>query len=140
MNAQIETKLEEKAMRETIPFCYDCYKDCPKGLCRHCGSDDLMRHLPGVAVDWGVEWTFKYLVSDLESVDVDELFADMLTDAYGENAKIGPLEVDIASTLKEYPVFWLNGKYEHADSLVEDEILVEIGGKYYWTSEVEDYL
>ena len=140
MKAEIETKLEEMAMRETTPFCYLCYCDCPKGLCIRCGSDDLMRRLPGCGVEYGVDWVFEYLLSDLESVDIEEIFEGMLEDVYGETAKVGPLEVDMASTLKNDSVWWRTAKWEYLDSLLEDEMLTEIKGKYYWTSDLEDHL
>lgn len=46
MKTEIQEKLEQLAFNRTTPFCYGCYVKAPKGVCPHCHSDDLMRHLP----------------------------------------------------------------------------------------------
>lgn len=45
MKTEIQEKLEQLAYNRTTPFCYGCYVKAPKGVCPHCHSDDLMRHL-----------------------------------------------------------------------------------------------
>ncbi len=140
MNAEIKTKLEEKAMQATVPFCYTCYTSCPCGRCRRCGSDDLMRLMPGYGVEYGVDWTFEHLLDGMESVDTDELFEHMMEGAYEETAMVGPLEVDVISTLKEHTAWWREAQNEYIDDLVAEEELTEIGGQYYWTCDLEDRL
>ncbi len=51
---EIKNKLTELAFERTTPFCYSCYELCPSGRCNNCGSDDLMRHLEGVGVEYGL--------------------------------------------------------------------------------------
>ena len=56
MKSEIQQKLETLAFNRTTPFCYGCYIQAPKGICPECHSDDLMRHLDGVGVEWGTSW------------------------------------------------------------------------------------
>jgi hypothetical protein len=45
-----------------------------KARCPHCGSDDLMRELPDVGVEWGYEWIMEYLVREEgEAIDLEEI-------------------------------------------------------------------
>ncbi len=53
MNEQLMEKLRKLAFKKTIPFCYSCYSEAPTGVCSACGSDDLMRLLPGVGCEYG---------------------------------------------------------------------------------------
>ena len=141
MKKEINTRLEEKAMEETTPFCYPCYHDCPDGICPDCHSDDLMRHLPGVGVEYGVEWTFEHLLRDIGNVDTDEIFEDMIEGAYGETATVGFVEIGTVEAMKTCdPVSWRIAKDEYIDGLIEDEALVEIGDNFYRTSDIEDRL
>ena len=140
MNAEIKTKLRMKAMQATVPFCYSCYTNCPKGRCPQCGNDDLMKCMPGYGIEYGVDWVFEHLVDDLESVETEELFENMMKGTYQEAAKVGPIEVDVVSILKEQTAWWRSAKSDYIDDLVAEEELTEIGGKYYWTSDLEDHL
>ena len=139
MNAEIETKLTKKALERTIPFCYTCYRDCPDGRCISCWSDDLMRHLPCIGVEYGTEWVIEHMVQDLESVDTEEVFKDMVVEVYGKTDTVGPLEFDVVDTLKkEDPDWWSEAKWEYIDDLVQSAEIAEIGNKYYWASDLED--
>ena len=47
---------------------------CPK-----CGSDDLMREVEGVGVEWGYDWVIEHLVESAgERVDIEELYRDLI--------------------------------------------------------------
>ena len=69
MKEELLEKLNEIAFQKSEPFCYGCYVICPTGRCSKCGSDDLMRHLDGVGVEWGTDWIIKELLSDVDEVD-----------------------------------------------------------------------
>lgn len=56
MNSELQTKLESLAFQKSIPFCYGCYTEAPTGRCNSCGSDDLIRLLPGIGCEYGTEW------------------------------------------------------------------------------------
>ena len=141
MNCTIKEKLTEKAYRETVPFCYLCYRDCPEGICPDCRSDDLMRHLPGVGVEYGVEWTFEHLLAEIEEVDTESAFAEMIEGCYGETVEIGFLKVGIVRAIKGHdPVAWRIAKDEYIDGLIEDGVLVCVGDKHYRISDMEHLL
>ena len=140
MNEEIENKLTEMAYEETTPFCYACYRECPDGICNKCGSDDLMRHLAGVGVEYGVDWIFEHLLAEMEEVDTDTIFEEMVEDCYGETAKVGFLEVGVVETLKEHRYAWMIAKNDYIDGLVEDDCLTLIGDKYYWTDDLKNRL
>jgi len=91
MNAEeIQNKLKDLAFERTIPFCYSCYQDCPDGQCKACGSDDLMRHLKGVGVEYGTDWVIKHILEEeLEEVDLEESFKQTVDDFYGKEIQIG---------------------------------------------------
>jgi len=54
MNNEIFEQLKELAFKRSIPFCYSCYIEAPTGCCKVCGSDDLMRLVPGVGCEYGL--------------------------------------------------------------------------------------
>ena len=100
-----------------------------------------MRHLPGVGVEYGVEWTFGYLLEDIEKADADSIFEGMIEGCYGETAKIGFLKVGLVRAMKLHdPIVWRIAVQEYIDGLVEDGILAPVGDKYYWASDIEDRL
>src|SRR5690606_26779194 len=63
-NNEITLQLEQIALNKTRPFCYTCYRTVPSGQCATCGSDDLMRELPGVGVEWGLDWVIRDLLRE----------------------------------------------------------------------------
>lgn len=91
MNAEeIQNKLNDLAFERTTPFCYSCYQDCPDGQCETCGSDDLMRHLEGVGVEYGTDWVIKSILEEeLTSIDTEEVFEDMIRSCYPEETAVG---------------------------------------------------
>ena len=143
MNAEeIQNKLEELAFERTTPFCYSCYQDCPSGCCKDCGSDDLMRHLKGVGVEYGTDWIIKSILEEkLLEVDLEESFAQMMDDLYGEEIQIGFIKTIVSCAIKELdPIAWDMAKSEYLDSLIKDESIIEIHGKYYSKHEIEAFL
>lgn len=96
MNAEeIQNKLEELAFERTKPFCYSCYQDCQNGHCKDCGSDDLMRHLKSVGVEYDTDWVIKNVIEEeLSEVDVEESFEQMIEELYGEE-----IQKDCSSTI-----------------------------------------
>lgn len=62
MKSEMMKKLEQVAFERTKPFCYGCYRQAPTGVCLSCGSDDLMRELPGVGVEYGLNWVIVHIL------------------------------------------------------------------------------
>lgn len=123
------------------PFCYTCYQTAPSGRCAACGSDDLMREVPSVGVGYGLDWVAEHLVDDkLAAVDVDEAFEESVAEIYPETVKIGWIEYDVASAIKELdPVSWNLAKSEWIDSEASDDLLMTFdnGSTYYRVADVE---
>jgi hypothetical protein len=141
---ELQKRLEKLAYKKTIAFCYGCYVQAPLGKCARCGSDDLMRELADEGVEYGVDWVIRSLLSsELTSVNVEEAFEQSMVDCYPETTKIGWLEYDTVSTLKELdPVSWRCAQSDWESSEESDGQIVSFDGgvTYYWTQEVESYL
>ncbi len=69
MKTEIKKQIEELAYKRSIPFCYSDYIECPNGRCSKCGSDDLMRLVPGIGCEWGIDWVVQHILeTELEPV------------------------------------------------------------------------
>jgi hypothetical protein len=65
----------------------------------------------------------------------------MMDELYGEEIQIGFIKTSISCAIKELdPIAWNMAKSEHLDSLVEDEIVIEIAGRHFWKNELESLL
>lgn len=144
MTSKISADLLRVAERHSKPFCYNCYEPAPTGRCDRCGSDDLMRLVPGVGVEWGLDWVAEHLVSDrLSPVDVDAAFEEFVAECYPDPIKIGWIESDAVSAIKALdPVSWSLAQSEWVDNEVSDDVLVTFdnGSTYYRASEVEQMI
>lgn len=140
----IKDKLEEMAWDASRPFCYMDYTtvqpdEAGHAVCPKCGSDDLMREVEGVGVEYGIEWVMKHIVeTEGERVDIEELYRDLLDECY-EPVKFGDLEYSPSHVLESVdPIAFRMGVNEYADSEVADGRLIEAGGKYYRLDGVTD--
>lgn len=140
----IETSLQLIAEKKSIPFCYGCYQRAPNGRCANCGTDDLMRELPGCGVEYGLSWIIQELLQEhVSPADTLESFEQSVADCYSETVKIGWIEYDTASAIKELdPVSWNMAHSEYVDSEVESGILITLdnGSTHYWRHEVEQFI
>ncbi len=142
MNLELKSKLETLALSRSIPFCYSCYKDAPTGTCLGCGSDDCMRHLPGVGVEYGLEWVMKSIVeSECSAIDVTEWFDNYLREVYPDTVSIGWLNgIDPVMAMEQLdPIAFDIAKSEWLDQEVEEERLITLdnGSTYYAADELE---
>ena len=142
MHEEIKKNLEKLALEKTEPFCYSCYRIVKGTHCPTCGSDDNMRHLEGVGVEYGTSWVIDYLIEEnVKPTNTDELFEDMIRDCYSETTKVGWLELDTVSIIKDQdPVSYEMARQEYIDSIMEDGEGMEFGGTYYWISDIEEYI
>ena len=107
MKDQLILRLEQIAFKMTTPFCYSCYREATSGRCNSCGSDDLMRLLEGAGCEYRVDWVIREIVKSIDFVDTDERFENSIRDCYPETTKIGWIEYDTVSALKELdPILW----------------------------------
>lgn len=143
MKHEITEQLNKIAELKTKPFCYSCYTVAPTGRCSCCGSDDLMRILPGSGCEYGYAWVIKEILSEIESVDTEKRFEDSIRSCYEEETKIGWLKVDTVAAIKELdPISWNMAKNEWLDSEVEEENLLTFdeGSNYFEPYELQNHL
>jgi hypothetical protein len=138
---EIHARLETAAYKVTDNFCYSCYKVVEGEYCPDCHSDDFMRHLAGVGVEYGTEWVIEHLIKNrCEEVDGEEMFDQMLDECYPE-ISIGCSTWTPSHVLSELdPVAYRIGVSEHLSSLAEDGELYEYSGDYYRPEDIEEML
>ncbi len=140
----IKEALLERAEEVSRPFCYSDYmtvkaNDDGEYFCPKCGSDDLMREVEGVGVEWGINWVIEHLVREEgESVDIDELYRDLLDETY-EPVRLAGTEYSPSVVLEAVDVTAFQiGCSEYADSEVEEGRLIELAGVYYRMDGITD--
>ena len=140
---ELQKRLEAVAWKMSKPFCYGCYKEAPSGRCLACGSDDLMRLVDGVGVEYGIGWVLKHLVEEnVEAADTSAAFEESVSQCYPEEVKIGWLTFDTVSALKDLdPVAWEMSEGEWIDQEVTEGNLVTFdnGATHFWKHDLERY-
>jgi len=134
----LKEKLTALAFDNTENFCYGCYKVVKADHCPDCGSDDFMRHLEGVGVEYGTDWVIEHLIKEhCSPVDAEEQFEELLNETC-ETLKIGTLEYDPGYVLRNIdPVAFRCGV---SDMLSDDDQFVEVSGEYYRIYDVESMI
>ena len=144
MNLEIKNKLEKLAISRTNPFCYGCYISAPKGVCPKCHSDDLMRELKGVGVEWGTEWVIKHIIeSELTSIDTDEIFEESIREIYPETVQVGWMNLDTVTVMKDQDsTSWQITLDEYISNLEEDGEIISFdhGSTFYRTIDLEELI
>lgn len=144
MRNEIQENLEKLAYKRSRPFCYQCYEVAPKGTCSLCKSDDLMREVPGVGVEYGTEWIINHILeTELTPVDLEDAFEESVRQCYPEETKIGWMTFDTVTLMKENdPISWqcALSEYESHEESEGNIISFDNGSKYYWSHEVEQLL
>ena len=137
----LKDKLTALAFDTTDNFCYGCYKVVEGESCPECQSDDFMRHVEGVGVEYGTEWVIDHIIQDrCESIDDEALFDEMLDECYPE-IELGCCSWSPSHVMSELdPTAYRIGVQEHIDSLVEDCQLYESDGDYYQVFDIEEML
>lgn len=138
MTDDLKEKLTALAFDLSDNFCYGCYKVVEADRCPGCGSDDFMRHLDGVGVEYGTDWVIKHLIKEYCSpIDAEEQFEELLSETC-ETVKIGTLEYDPGCVLRNIdPVAFRCGV---SDMLSDEDQYVEVDGQYYRISDVENMI
>ncbi|MGE0175004.1 MAG: hypothetical protein AB7T49_19580 [Oligoflexales bacterium] len=140
----INQSLAQLAISKSIPFCYSCYTRSPSGRCQTCGSDDLLREYPGCGVGDGLEWIIREIVREhLTPANTHEAFEQSIAECYPETVKIGWIEYDTATAIKELdPVSWNLAHSEWIDAEVEGGNLITFDNNncHYWLPDVEQMI
>ncbi len=134
----LHARLESVAYKVTDNFCYSCYKVVKGDHCPTCHSDDFMRHLSGVGVEYGTEWVIEHLIREhCQPVDGDALYEEILNERY-EPVKIDCSRWDAGYVMKELdPAAFSCGV---SDYLSDDDTFTEFYGEYYLLSDIEHML
>ena len=135
INDELQEKLNALAFDVTDNFCYGCYKVVDGDYCPGCHSDDFMRHLDGVGVEYGTDWVIESLIKQhCTPIDAEQEYEDLLNECY-ELVKVGCCEWDAGHVMKELdPVAFRCGV---ADMLAVDEQYAEVDGEYYHVFGIE---
>ena len=144
MSNNFYEKLSQMALEQSIPFCYGCYKDAPGGRCNTCSSDDLMRHVPGIGVEYGTEWIIKHILeTELTPVNLEEAFEESIRQCYPETVNVAWLTLDLITVCREMdPVSWeiAKGEWEAQEADEGNIVSFDNGSTYYWCHDLEKLL
>ena len=137
MNAEtLQERLTKLAYAMTDNFCYGCYLVVPSDRCPRCYSDDFMRHLSGVGVEYGTEWVVEHLIHEsCQPVAAEELFEELLDDCYDE-IKLCNLYYLPSKVFKEVdPIAFRVGV---SDMLADSDQFYECGEHHYLIEDIEN--
>ena len=141
MKTEIQEKLEQLAYERTNPFCYGCYIKAPTGRCPKCHSDDLMRELQGVGVEYGVDWVIKHILeTELTPVNTEAAFEESVRQCYPETVQVGWITLDSVDAMKSHdPISWKIARDEWETNEEECGTIISFdnGSTYYWISDLE---
>ncbi|MBX3041514.1 MAG: hypothetical protein KF789_12475 [Bdellovibrionaceae bacterium] len=144
MKSEIQEKLEQLAYERTTPFCYGCYVKAPTGVCPQCHTDDLMRHLDGVGVEWGTFWVIKHILEEeLTPINIEEEFEESVRQFYPEEVTVGWITLDAVSVMKDQdPTSWRIAQSEWESQEEEEGNIVSFdnGSTYYWSQDIKAIL
>ena len=136
---EILKQLKQLALKRSQPFCYSCYEVAPSGPCKKCGSDDLMRLLPEVGCEYGTDWIVDHILkTELEPIDMDQAFEDFVRECYPENTKVGWMEFDTVTLMKEMdPIGWrcAQSDWESSELQELDQYIQFPQSTTYWTAD-----
>lgn len=139
MNNEIFEQLNKLAIKRSIPFCYSCYKEAATGCCEVCGSDDLMRLVPGVGCEYGTDWVIKHILeTELTAFDLEEEFEESIRQCYPEETQVGWMTFDTVKLMKENdPVGWRCALADYESQEIYEETILNIdGSNYYSTNDI----
>jgi len=106
--------------------------------------NDLMFELPGIGVEYGTDWLLREILREhLTPANTLEAFEQSVAECYPEAVKIGWIEYDTVSALKELdPISCDMAHGEWLDVEVSDGNLITFdnGSTHYWVSEIEQLI
>ena len=103
-----------------------------------------MFELPQVGVEYGTDWLrHEILREHLSPADTSEAFEQSVAECYPERVKIGWIEYDTVTAIKELdPVSWKIAHEEWIDAEVSDGNLITFdnGSNYFRTYDIERFI
>ena len=137
-----QEEIKEIAIQKSQPYCYQCSIIVNQKYCPSCNTDDLMRVVPGVGNEYGIEWVIEHLINtNLEPVDIDKEFHELLEELYQSPPKlcgayVGQSQADI---LKDYdPAQYRQMLLDEIDGREKDGVIFTIdnGDTYFSTTDL----
>lgn len=143
----LRDSLTAYAFANSDAFCYGCYKVVKPNqeghcICPTCLSDDLMRHLHGIGVEYGITWVMGAFIKEkCKPIDIDEHYHTWLSDLYPEEVTICEVTFDQASALKKLdPIAYEIGQSDMIHHFLDDESWIELEGEYYDARDIWEFL
>ncbi len=144
MNTEILIQLNSIAINKSIPFCYSCYHEAPAGVCHQCGSDDLMRLLPGHGCEYGTEFIIEALLDDeVPSIDLEAEFEEFMHGCYPETTQVAWMTLDTISMCKEMDtIAWNLAQSEWLEQQISDGEIFTLnnGSTYFRVADIESFI
>ncbi len=136
IDTDLKDRLQALAFDVTDNFCYGCYRVVEADSCPGCSSDDFMRHLDGVGVEYGTDWIIEHLIKEhCTPINAEDEFEEMLNECY-DTVKVGCCQWEAGYVMKELdPVAFRCGV---SDYLADDDQFIEVDGEYYGVSDIEN--
>ncbi len=136
IDTDLKDRLQALAFDVTDNFCYGCYRVVEGDSCPGCSSDDFMRHLDGVGVEYGTDWIIEHLIKEhCTPINAEDNFEEMLNECY-DTVKVGCCQWEAGYVMKELdPVAFRCGV---SDYFANDDQFIEVDGEYYGVSDIEN--
>ena len=100
--------------------------------------------MEGIGCEWGTEWVIEEILKkQLEPVNQEKAFEDMMEGCYPTETKVAWVEIDTIDTLKTMcPCDWKLACDDYIYSLEQDEEIMSFdnGSNYFWTSDIENLI
>ena len=125
----LDKQLSDLAYALSDNFCYSCYHIVKATSCSKCGTDDFMRHLDGVGVEYGTEWIVAHLIEQhCQPLNGEEMFEALLDDCYPE-VQIGCMTFTPSEIVKQLdPIAFSVGISDQFD---DEDQYYELNGEHY---------
>jgi hypothetical protein len=120
-----------------------------KGVSHHSQAARLAKvegQIRGVIkmIEYGTDWVISHIIeTELDSANVEEAFEESIRDCYPETTKVGWMEFDTVSLMKEQdPASWrcALSEYESEEESEGNIISFDNGSTYYRTSDLESLI
>ena len=100
--------------------------------------------MPGVGVEYGTDWVIRQILcEELEAVDMEAAFEEMIREVYPEEVTVGWMTLDTVSVMKEMdPTSWRIAVQEWIENEEQEGYIMVFdgGNNYYRVSDLEQLL
>ena len=143
-NQDIITSLQKIALHHSKSFCINCDIEVLGNRCPKCYSDDLARLLPGIGVDWNLDFVIEHIINEnLSQIDIEKEFEESIRSCYPEQISACWMELDAVDVAKSMdPISWKLAQNEYIDFEESEGNIISFdnGNSYFWTHDVEEFI